>query len=97
LPTPAWPTGGANTPARASRPSRPTRPVGDDDQPQQVVVRPGDSLWSIAAAGLPARAPASAVARSWPRWYGANRAVVGADPDLLHPGQVLTVPDRPDH
>jgi hypothetical protein len=25
-------------------------------------------------------------------WYAANRAVIGPDPSLLHPGQVLVEP-----
>lgn len=57
-----------------------------------VTVRPGDSLWRIAAAHL-GRAPSAArVAAAWPRWFGANRAVIGADPDLLLPGEVLHAP-----
>ena len=35
---------------------------------------------------------AAAIAREWPRWYAANRAVIGADPDLIVIGQVLTPP-----
>jgi nucleoid-associated protein YgaU len=36
------------------------------------------------------------VAASWPRWYAANRRVIGADPDLILPGQILRPPaDRP--
>jgi LysM domain len=61
-----------------------------------VVVRPGDSLWSIAARDLPAGTrPAEAVpwiARRWRAIYAANRAVIGADPDVLLPGQRLEVP-----
>ncbi|HEU5008686.1 MAG TPA: hypothetical protein VFT67_17065 [Jatrophihabitantaceae bacterium] len=57
-----------------------------------VTVRPGDSLWRIAAAHL-GRAPTAArVAGAWPRWFAANRAVIGADPDLLVPGEVLHAP-----
>jgi hypothetical protein len=58
----------------------------------------GESLWSIAAAELGAGASESAVAARWPQWYAANRAVIGPDPDLLLPGQVLQSPaslDRP--
>lgn len=29
---------------------------------------------------------------SWQKLYAANKAVVGADPDTIHPGQVLTLP-----
>lgn len=60
-----------------------------------VTVRPGDTLWDLAAAHLPAGASDTDVAAAWPRWHAANLAVVGADPDLIHPGQVLVVPPGP--
>jgi resuscitation-promoting factor RpfA len=61
-------------------------------------VRPGDTLWGIAAAHLPPgwRSPAT-IDRYWRQLYHANRAVVGPDPDLIHPGTRLRVPGyRPD-
>jgi nucleoid-associated protein YgaU len=60
-----------------------------------VVVRPGDSLWRIAAAHLPPGAGPADVAAAWPAWYAANRATIGTDPGLIRPGQVLTAPDGP--
>lgn len=57
-----------------------------------VVVRRGDSLWRIAARQLGPRATDAQIAAAWPRWYAANRAVVGPDPDLLLPGQHLLPP-----
>lgn len=57
-----------------------------------VTVRRGDSLWSVAARHLGSSATDAEVAREWPRWYAANRAVVGADPDLIVPGEVLVAP-----
>jgi nucleoid-associated protein YgaU len=60
-----------------------------------VSVRAGDTLWEIAAAHLPAGSDDAAVAAAWPRWYEANRDVIGPDPDLIHPGQVLTAPGAP--
>jgi hypothetical protein len=57
-----------------------------------VTVRSGDTLWGIAGRALGPGAPAAAVADSWPRWYEANRTVVGPDPDLILPGQVLRPP-----
>ena len=62
-------------------------PSGD-----HVRVRPGDSLWSIAAhrlgtAGSPAR-----IQDEWPRWYALNRQLIGADPNLLRPGASLLAP-----
>lgn len=60
--------------------------------PATVTVAPGDCLWSIAADHLPDGATDAEIAATWPRWYAANRDVVGPDPDLIHPGQVLTAP-----
>jgi hypothetical protein len=82
-------------------PDRPTdgAPVRYTDlgSGRHVVLR-GESLWSIAAAELGAGASDSAIAARWPHWYAANRALIGPDPDLLLPGQVLQSPaslDRP--
>lgn len=62
-----------------------------------VVVLPGDTLWAIAAEHLGPRADAAAIARATRRWYAANRRVIGAEPDLIQPGQRLAPPqeDRP--
>ncbi len=62
-------------------------------QEGEVVVHRGDSLWSIAARHLGGGASDAEVAREWPRWYDTNRDVVGPDPDLLLPGQVLHAPE----
>jgi nucleoid-associated protein YgaU len=56
------------------------------------VVKTGDSLWTLAAAELGPGASAEAVAARWPEWYAANRQVIGSDPDLILPGQVLRIP-----
>ena len=68
-------------------PARAERRVADE-----VVVRRGDSLWDIAARHLGPDASAADVAVEWPRWHHANRDVIGADPDLLIPGQRLVPP-----
>jgi nucleoid-associated protein YgaU len=57
-----------------------------------VLVAPGDTLWSIAAAHLPPDASDADVAAAVQQWYSANREVVGADPDLIRPGQHLEAP-----
>lgn len=62
-----------------------------------VVVKPGDTLWAIAARSLPPGATNSEIASASARWYAANRAVIGADPDLIHPQQRLTPPTRTPH
>ncbi|MBJ2120990.1 LysM peptidoglycan-binding domain-containing protein [Arthrobacter sp. MSA 4-2] len=60
-----------------------------------VVVRGGDSLWSIAAARLGPLASDAEIAASWPRWYARNASMIGPDPNLLTPGQTLAAPDPP--
>jgi nucleoid-associated protein YgaU len=60
-----------------------------------VTVRPGDTLWGIAAAHLHHDGVASTprlVATEWPRWYAANRALIGVDADHIVPGQILHAP-----
>ena len=52
----------------------------------------GDSLWAIAARHLGPHATRRQVAHEWPRWYAANRKVIGPDPNLIRVGQVLTAP-----
>jgi len=60
-----------------------------------VLVRTGDSLWRLAAADLPAGATALDVTERWHRIHRLNLAVIGPDPDLIHPGQRLVLPHRP--
>ena len=54
--------------------------------PAAVEVQPGDTLWEIADARY-------GEATRWPRIYASNRRVIGDDPDLIRPGQVLRLPD----
>jgi len=57
------------------------------------VVAAGDCLWSIAKDALPPDAGTEATARESAAWYRRNRAVIGDDPDLILPGQVLAAPE----
>nr|WP_237686156.1 LysM peptidoglycan-binding domain-containing protein [Arthrobacter jiangjiafuii] len=59
----------------------------------QAIVRPGDTLWSLAAEQLGPHATDARIADHWPRWYELNRTVIGDRPDLIFPGQVLEVPE----
>jgi nucleoid-associated protein YgaU len=68
-------------------------PDGDD----VIVVRRGDTLWDIAARALGAGATEADIAASWPRWHHANRHTIGADPDVLRPGQRLRPPTNAPH
>lgn len=77
-------------PADSARPGHPGRPAVP--APASVTVGPGDSLWSLAAEQLGPSASPRAIAQQWPAWWAANRAVIGDDPDLIHPGQHLVPP-----
>lgn len=84
----------APTAANAELPVAAAAPEATASPPTPtVVVAPGESLWRIAARHLPDGATDAQVAAAWPRWYAANGDVVGPDPDLVRPGQVLVVPD----
>jgi LysM repeat protein len=50
--------------------------------PAEIVVRPGDSLSTVAAR----------YHIEWPGLYEANRAVIGGNPNLLVPGERLRIP-----
>lgn len=82
---PVRPHPGTATPAA---PSTPTEP----NTTGPVTVRPGDSLWSIAARHLAPDRSAPRIARAWPRWYAANRQAIGSRPDLIRPGTRLVAP-----
>ncbi len=71
-----------------------TRRRLDDDR---LVVRRGDTLWTIAARSLGASASDAQIAAEWPRWFTANRDVIGSDPDRLLPGQRLRPPAQSSH
>ncbi|HEX4698601.1 MAG TPA: hypothetical protein VH857_04465 [Actinomycetes bacterium] len=82
---------------RHSKPSAPVHLVSSPSRARQtgigaVVVRRGDSLWDLAARHLGPDASAADIAAEWPRWYAANRQVIGQDPDLLRPGERLVPP-----
>ncbi|WP_410185787.1 LysM peptidoglycan-binding domain-containing protein [Aeromicrobium sp. MLTX1] len=55
------------------------------------VVAPGESLWSIVREHSPDAGEAD-VGDQVRAWYRTNRAVLGPDPDLIHPGQRLDPP-----
>jgi nucleoid-associated protein YgaU len=89
---PDWPSSGSGSTAAV-----PDWPAGPDVAGAHVVVR-GDCLWHIAADRLLAqlgRPPDDGeVAAAVRAWWHANADVIGPDPDLLLPGQILRPPDE---
>ncbi len=63
-----------------------------DKASREIIVKPGDTLWSIADAQLGRQATIAEISAFWPRIYEANRNVIGENPDHLEPGMVLQVP-----
>ncbi|MGY1623465.1 hypothetical protein ACI789_14815 [Geodermatophilus sp. SYSU D00965] len=104
--TPA-PSPSQSPPSPQSAPDAPSDPAATASDPapdwplpgpgDRVVLR-GECLWQIAAGDLRtslAREPSDAeIAASVRAWWQANAAVIGPDPDLLLPGQVLHPPAR---
>jgi len=64
----------------------------DDRSADGYVVRRGDTLWDIAARHLGPGATAVDISRAWPAWYDANRGVIGPDPGVIRPGELLSPP-----
>lgn len=66
---------------------------GTSPHSPHVVVRDGDTLWSLARDCLgPGATDAETTAR-WQSIHASNLREVGHDPDLIHPGQRLRLPD----
>lgn len=87
-------------PAAASAPAVPARAPLQLRPPDQVarhlgtgiVVRPGDSLWHLAAERLPHDTDDATIGHTWRRLYAANERLIGDDPDHIEPGQRLERP-----
>jgi LysM repeat protein len=59
---------------------------GQPDQPRVAVVRPGDTLWSVAARHLPSQDPVGMIEEI--------RRLNRLPDHTIHPGQELILPDR---
>lgn len=86
-----FPRSGGEAPASTRiRPGREPA-VHDRNRAKWHAVLPGETLWSIAADRL-GTDDVRRVARYWPRIHRANREVIGSNPSLIRPGQVLELP-----
>lgn len=70
----------ARQPAKAQRRTRPAPPP-----PRTYTVKRGDTLWAIAKRTLGSGS-------RWKEIYNANINLIGKNPDLIYPGQVLRIP-----
>lgn len=59
--------------------------VDNTVQPKTYTVKSGDCLWNIAKKYYGSGA-------QYTKIYNANRGVIGGNPNLIYPGQVLTIP-----
>jgi nucleoid-associated protein YgaU len=66
-------------------------PSGKAAECRRYVVQEGDSLWDIAARALRTD-DVERIARYWPLIHRSNSSVIGSDPHLIVPGQVLELP-----
>lgn len=77
------PTGGDSygSAAQVTEPAR----EGGPETPRSYTVAAGDCLWAIAQRFY-------GKGSEYTRIYNANRGVIGSNPNLIYPGQVLTIP-----
>lgn len=72
-------------------------PAGTDrpeaSQRHTHLVLPGDTLWDIAAETLAQRADDTEIAERWREIFIDNADALGPNPDLIHPGTVLHLPE----
>jgi hypothetical protein len=93
--TPADPAAPGSVPSTADAPTVTVTPTVVTTTGTSVVVRPGDSLWMIAAQRLGPGASTHEIAAEWPRWYAANQAGIGTDPSVLVPVSCSAHPTHP--
>ncbi|MFC5677775.1 LysM peptidoglycan-binding domain-containing protein [Aeromicrobium endophyticum] len=79
----------------SSRPPA-SAPLAGRDTADHVRVRPGDTLWAIARRSLPPGATTAEIASATATWHRTNREVIGDDPDLVVPDQLLAPPSAKD-
>ena len=65
---------------------------GADSASARVVVRPGDTPWSISSEQLGPNATPRQIANGLERIYALNRDQIGADPNMIFAGQKFVLP-----
>lgn len=65
---------------------QPTRSTENSPEAKTHPVKPGDTLWNIAKYYYDDGSKYTAI-------YNANKSIIGGNPNLIYPGQVLTIPD----
>ena len=88
---------GSTAPVPTPPAATPPTSIQSDLPDTPYIVQPGDCLWRIARGALATRGgtePSSVeIAQYWPIIYEANRTVIGDDPNLIFPGQMLQIPE----
>ncbi len=87
--------GSAGLPNHSAQVSSPPRPDVRISRvcPKKHRVEPGETLWGIASRWSSSERPID-ILRLTMEIYRMNREVIGADPDLILPGQLLSLPER---
>lgn len=84
---------GVDWPVQPAIPVSPTEsPPAPPDGTTTIAVRPGDCLWSLVEAHLGYGATLAEISDEVDRWWDRNADIIGTDPDLLIPDQVLVIP-----
>lgn len=85
----------AKKPVTTVRPSShtPAKRTSHGESYTTYTVKPGDSLWSIAQHAYGSGSDAE-TEQEWKRIYAWNKAKIGSNPNLIHPGTVLSIPAK---
>jgi len=86
-----YPNSGTNRDQGHKRTPKPptVRPPAPAPKPAGYTVRKGDNLWNIVKARLPKGSTDKQILDYTNRTYNANRAVIGNNPNLIKPGQII--------
>ena len=74
-----------DTPKKTATVEKTEQRVDNSVKPKTYTVKSGDCLWNIAKKFYGSGA-------QYKKLYDVNMAVIGGNPNLIYPGQVLTIP-----